>query len=251
VWRQDEPVAPYLVLAAVGRYDLVTRPGPDGTTVTLAFPHSLPAAQRKGFDALDAIAGYFDTTFGPLPGTDLGAIVVDKEDLGLALETQTRPLFGLDAVVPGRVDALAHELGHQWFGDDVSVEDWQDLWLNEGFATYADWLFQAKGGRSIDQIAADAARTYQDEGLTVRDPDAVKTFNLVVYYRGALALHALRRTVGDDVFFRILRTWSRRYSGRNATTEDFVALASDLAGRDLRSFFHAWLDAVPQPKLPG
>jgi aminopeptidase N len=249
VWQEDEPMASYLVLAAVGAYDLDRRTGPDGMDLTFAFPPSLSKARRSAFDELDPIVTYFGDVFGPLPGRDLGAIVVD-DDLGVALEVQSRPLFAMHDISEEQAGPLAHELAHQWFGNDVTLEDWRDLWLNEGFATYADWLYQASRGADIDAVAARTADDFSGVGLTVRDADAAKTFDMVVYNRGALTLHALRKTVGDDDFFRIMRTWVRRHSGRSATTEDFVTLASEVAGRDLTAFFASWLDSPDQPDLP-
>ncbi|MCU1355822.1 MAG: peptidase rane alanine aminopeptidase [Acidimicrobiales bacterium] len=253
-WHEDQPMAPYLVLAAVGRYDLVSRN--DGKRLlTFAFPPDLPAAERAGFDDTEAILDYFTKTFGPLPGAkdgeDAGAIVVDKK-LEVALEAQSRPLFGLDAISGGRVGALSHELAHQWFGDSVTLSNWRDLWLNEGFATYGDWLYRDHTGqRSIERSVADAVEAYGSNGLTVRDPTGTATFDLVVYYRGALTLQALRKTVGDATFFDILRSWAKDQAGRSASSDDFVALASRLAHKDLAPLFHAWLDSAPQPALPS
>ena len=250
VWREREPMASYLVLVAVGHYDLVQRPGPVGTQVLFAFPPDMPAGQRQAYDALDGIMTYYGATFGGPVDDDAGAIVVDKP-IFLALESQTRPLFGTDAISGGIVDALAHELGHQWFGDAVTLADWPDLWLNEGFATYTDWLYRDHLGKErIDDIAAATAARFANVSLTVRDPVAAGRFDMVVYERGALTLHALRKTVGDAAFFEILRTWIRRYDGRSATSDDFVRLSSQIAGRDLTAFFSAWLDHVPQPPLP-
>lgn len=254
-WHEDQPMASYLVLAAVGSYDLVSHTHGDRHDL-FAFPTDLSAAKRAGFDALDPILDYFTQVFGPLPGStgpdgdDEGAVVVD-DDLGVALETQSRPLFGTDSVHDGDTGALAHELGHQWFGDSVTLSTWPDEWLNEGFATYADWLWRDHIGEiHLDQQAAQVAEQYAGVGLTVRDPTAAATFDEVVYNRGALTLQALRKTVGDATFFEILRTWVRRYGGRSASTAQFAALSSKLAGRDLTDFFHRWLDAVPQPALP-
>ncbi|QXC60017.1 M1 family metallopeptidase [Aquihabitans sp. G128] len=249
VWTTDHPMASYLVLAAMGDYDLVQREGPGDVQVVFAFPKGVPEASRKGFDELDAILAFYSDTFGAYPDDDAGAIVV-ATSLGLALETQTRPLFGLDAVGDGKTWALAHEVAHQWFGDAVSPERWSDLWLNEGFATYADWLYRAHLGEDIDVLAsADAGR--EPSGLAVTDPQAAATFDGSVYEGGARALHALRRTIGDDAFFEVLRTWFAEHDGGNATTAEFEALAEQVSGKDLKAFFTAWLDAPKQPQMPG
>lgn len=251
-WQESEPVAPHLVLAAVGHYDLVQRKGPGATKVVLAFPPDLPEAHRRAFDELDDMLSFFASRFGGYPDDDAGAIVVDKE-LGLALETQTRPLFGTDAFLGGaRTFALAHELGHQWFGDLVTVERWPDLWLAEGFATYADLLYRDHlGDIDLDEHMADLADRFQGIASTVRDPRVAGKFAQVVYQRGALTLHALRKTVGDDDFFAILEAWTSGHGGRSASTADFVATAEDVSGKELSAFFTSWLDETPQPDLPA
>lgn len=248
-WTAEEPIAPYLVLAAVGDYDLVRRRHGD-TDLVFAFPPTLPEAKRQGFDDTEAILDYFSSQFGAYPFADAGAIVAPTE-LGLALESQTRPLFGLDGVADDLVPALAHELAHQWFGNAVSPETWLDVWLNEGFATYADWMWGAhEGGVSIDEIAEEAASFEPVGDHPVRSVEAAESFGPEVYEGGALALHALRRTVGDETWSRIVRRWVTTYRGKSATTDDLVALASDEAGKDLHTFFEAWIDTAPQPPLP-
>ena len=249
-WKETEPMAPYLVLAAVGHYDL-QQSRFDGLHSVLAFPHSLAAEKRTGFDPLRRILAFYSASFGAYPDDDAGAIVVPAY-LGLALESQSRPLFGLDSVAVDDVSPLAHELAHQWFGDAVTPDNWTDVWLNEGFATYADWMWEEHiGGRKVDAQAQRTSRQRTDATLAVLDPKAASTFDPAVYDGGALTLQALRKTVGDDVFFRIVRKWVTTYKGKTANTKDFVALASHEAGRDLTTFFHQWLEQAPQPALPS
>lgn len=252
VWQETQEMAPYLVFAAVGDYELELRPvGETEADGVFAYPPDLSQPKRRGFDATDDILDFFGGLFGTYPNDDAGAIVVDVE-LGLALEVQTRPLFGLDGVQDGYTWALAHELAHQWFGDAVTLADWRDLWLNEGFATYADWLWlDHHGDYPLSASVDDAVNRFAGSNLTVRDPTAASTFDMVVYERGALTLQALRLEVGDQAFFRTMKAWVRRFKGKSATTEDFVALASEVAGRDLGDLFSSWLDETPQPELPG
>ena len=249
-WTQREPMASYLALVVVGKLDLVQRDGAPGIRDAFAFPTHLADDRRTGFDQTDEIIEYFADTFGPYPGKDAGAVVVDSS-LGLALETQTRPLFGLDGAGTGDIWALAHEQAHQWFGNAVTPERWIDVWLNEGFATYADWLWMDHHGtQSLDASVGDAVSSAGRSDLAVLDPEAAAALDDVVYDRGALTLEALRRTVGDDTFFEILRTWVATYRGKNASTDDFIAMASDISGEDQRPLLESWLTSTRQPDLP-
>lgn len=248
-WVESEPMASYLVLVAVGDYDLL-RSDHDDVRVVRAFPKSLPKDERQAFDPIEDILDFYSSQFGAYPNDDAGAIVVPTQ-LGLALESQTRPLFGTDGVAGDSAPALAHELAHQWFGDAVSPRTWTDVWLNEGFATYADWMWtEHQGGQTVDDIARHTATMGPADDAAVRDPESAGTFSPAVYEGGALALHALRQTVGDEVFFRIVRRWISTYDGKSASTGDLVAIASDESGKDLSGFFGEWLDQAPQPALP-
>ena len=142
-----------------------------------------------------------------------------------------------------------HELAHQWFGDSVTVRGWRDIWLNEGFATYAESLYRERTepGFDIDATMRALARTRHPP---IADPAPADLFDKNIYERGALTLHALRRSVGDDAFFAVLRAWATERRHANGSTADFVALASRVAGRDVGPLLTAWLTADPMPALP-
>ena len=177
-------------------------------------------------------------------------LVVD-EALGFALETQTMTIIGSDiAADRGRADQiLLHELAHQWVGDAVSPATWKDIWLNEGFATYAEWLWLERTG---GPAAADSARRYEGAAELdppPGDPGPDELFSGPVYIRGGMTLQALREQVGDDHFFEILRTWIDEHRDSTASTEDFIALAEEISGDQLDELFQTWLYDAGLPDL--
>ena len=137
VWESRDPVAGYLVPLHIGVLDETTAVGPHGLPIRTFFADAIPGDSRASFDRLPEMIAYFETTFGPYPFEAYGATVVDVS-LGAALETQTMATHGRDATAEF---VVVHELAHQWFGDSVGLERWQDIWLNEGFATYGEWLW--------------------------------------------------------------------------------------------------------------
>ena len=195
---------------------------------------------------------FFSGLFGPYPFEAFGIVVVDEFET--ALETQTLSIFGRDiAEDPILETVLAHELAHQWFGNNVSPGTWRDIWLNEGFATFAEWLWDEHTGgeaayrrRVFGGHGFIAAGTFPGPG----DPGVEDMFGGSVYVRGGLTLYALRERVGDDGFFAILTEFHSRFSGGTATTEDFVDVAEEISGENLSDLFEAWLFAAEVPDLP-
>ncbi|MFI7417061.1 M1 family metallopeptidase [Nonomuraea sp. NPDC049684] len=249
VWDAREPMAGYLTTVSIGKFQLTdTRSG--GYRVITAVDPKL-AAKATDFAARHApVLDYFSSLFGPYPFSSTGGIVDHEPNVGYALETQTRPIY---PVVPGE-SLLAHELAHQWFGDSVTPTLWRDIWLNEGFATYAEWLWLEKIGSRTVQTSFDGvyARPADDEfwQTPTADPGGpAALFHDPVYDRGAATLHVLRRTVGDNAFFTILRTWANDHKYGNADTAAFVALAERVSGRQLDALFDAWLFQPGKPSL--
>jgi aminopeptidase N len=149
---------------------------------------------------------------------------------------------------------VAHELAHQWFGNSVTVREWKDIWLHEGFACYAEWLWSERSGRK--SAAAHAREHWQrldalPQDLLLGDPGAADMFDDRVYKRGALLLHALRLTIGDEAFLRVLREWVARHRHGSASTEDFTALVEEIVGEPVSDLFDAWLRRTPLPPLPA
>jgi aminopeptidase N len=250
-WREPQPMASYLATVTTGRF-LFRRSRADGIpSYTAIDPREADA--RGVVRKTPRILAFFGARFGRYPFKTTGNIV-DHSSPDDALETQTRPLYHAR---PGQ-GTLAHEQAHQWFGDDVSLERQSDIWLNEGFATWAEWLWQQHVGGPT--VRARAHHIYTRHPARQRgiwnpppaDPQrAVHMFDDTIYNRGAMTLEALRERVGSPTFYRILRAWVSRHRFGNADTHDFIHLADHLAGRDLHHLFAVWLYRPGKPRWPS
>ncbi|MFY1673226.1 M1 family metallopeptidase [Plantactinospora sp. WMMB334] len=251
-WAERAPMASYLVTLVIGRYRVSTGTHAGRPLVT-AIAAGLPAGgpAEESLARTGEIADFLATRFGPYPFDAYGGIAVADNRIGYALETQSRPVYGPAFFATGpNLGVVAHELAHQWFGDSVSIRRWSDLWLNEGFATYAEWLWSEQDGGPSAQAIFEREYAATDWAEPALDPGRSEIFSRAVYKRGALAVHALRRTVGDETFFRILSGWTAERRNGNATTDDFVAHAERVSGKELRAFFGAWLSDTTAPPVP-
>jgi aminopeptidase N len=255
IWQEDRPMATYLIQLLTGDYELVDGVGPNGLPLLSAVLHSDRETMQPFLDVIGDQIDFFDDYFGRYPLDRYGIAITDSFP-GLAMETMERPMFSRSDFSAGRLDSgqqlfLSHELAHQWFGDAVSPARWKDIWLNESFATYGEWMWlDHEGLTSIDDSALAGLASH--EAWSTANPTAEELFQVNSYDGGAVILHALRKTIGDDLFFTLLRTWVSDNSGQSRTTEDFVALANKVAGQDLTGFFATWLYADTLPAaLPG
>jgi hypothetical protein len=218
-------------------------------------PEPVGFAVERAFALQDEVIEFLESTFGPYPFKAAGGIVDDYNGLGFALENQTRPIYAVDFFfdeVSGE-DVVVHEIAHQWYGDSLALAAWQHIWLNEGFATYAEWLWSEKvADRGTAQEIFDFWYSVFAEddpfwALTIGDPGPDALFDFAVYTRGAMTLHQLRLAVGDRDFFKILRRWAQSREGDNVTTNEFIALAERVSGEELSDLFETWLFTDTKP----
>ena len=277
VWRyrQRQPMATELVQLAVGDFEITDRGEADGVPLRDVTPRRLSAELLPHLALSAGHMEWMQDRVGGYPFDLYGSLVVDAP-IGFALETQTLSIFDVAWFrdYPQGVwdPVMLHELAHQWFGDSVSPYEWSDLWLNEGHASWYEFLYAEGNG----QLLEDTTGYPREEGFaTVEElmryvyslgdqwraewgpvaqpvsgePEFLYTPN--AYHGGALVLYALRQEVGEDVFADIQRAWLDRYEGESASTADFIALASDVTGEDLSGFLEAWLYDTTTPEMPG
>jgi aminopeptidase N len=248
VYERNEPTAPYLMSVQIGRYDLVDL----GANQRAAVPHRLRAVLAHDFGRQGQMMTVLERLLGPYPFREYVVVVTD-DDLDDPIEAQGMAVFGRNHLDGRRTHErlAAHELAHQWFGNSLTVADWRQIWLNEGFATYAEWLWSAEsGGPSADVHAArwHAHLATLPRRVVIADPGVDRMFDPTVYKRGALTLHALRTKVGDATFFALLRSWVAEHRHGTVTTDDFREHARRFAPVD--GLLTAWLDRPELPALP-
>jgi len=254
-WCSSKPQATYTTFLAMGQFQIDTATTAGGLPVINAFADDLGEGVEIARDVVGRTPTFIDfysTKFGDYPMEAQGGVVVNGV---FGLETQTRPVYGVGVFAQGYGDYFAaHELTHQWFGDSVSIARWSDIWLNEGFAVYGEFLWSENIGEGTAKELADYdynARPANDPFWQVLPgapgPGEQTQFHTAVYSRGAMTLHALRTTLNDQVFFSILRGWAQEHRYGTGTTEGFIALSERISGKPLRALFETWLFTPGRP----
>ena len=246
VWNETDPMAPYLATSTIGKFDL-TISDIDGIPSYLAIDPQLP--KGNVFRLMPDIVRFYESIYGPYPLNAVGGIADSAKNVGYSLETQTKPIYDRS---PDEL-TVAHELSHMWFGDAVTLTQWPDIWLHEGFATFSEWIWSEHSGNKTAQKYFDNLYNTppQDVAFWTPPPGSPGTpaflFNGTIYYRGGMTLQALRVKIGDFAFFNLLRTWVSRHRYGNVSTPQFVALAEQIGGMELDRFFDVWLYQPDKP----
>ncbi|GMA16720.1 M1 family metallopeptidase [Deinococcus metallilatus] len=252
VFTQAEPIPTYALAVHVNRFERVTAPpvpvGANGAPVVRRdyFPVGTPDSTRSAYALTDEMLRVLSGWFGPYPFGAYGVAVVTPPLP--ALETATLSTM---PVRSSNERVAVHELAHQWFGDAVTPATWADVWLNEGFATYAELLWtEAQGGDGQAVAAHWYAILAQGGTRSLVATQAGQLFDRSAYQRGALALHALRAAVGDAAFRAFLHAYTARFSGKALTTADLLAFAHAQVGGAGEAALRTWVESPGLPPLP-
>jgi aminopeptidase N len=253
-WAEKYPIYPDTIAITVTNFqtfDLVYKDGSGEFPLHFfVFPEDLDKA-KKQFPVLLSMLQSHIKHFGPYPFA--------REKYGIAeftvdsfREHQTLPSLGAKLITGdnSRDFVLAHESAHQWFGNSISVKNWSNIWLNEGFASYAYALWQEDiGGAAAYQKAMKGfVREFPGPVFIRNASDENQLFSNTTFRKGAWVLHMLRHVIGDDAFFRSLRMYVSKFSYSNADTEDFRAVCEQVSGKKLDWFFSEWVYGEGQPK---
>lgn len=254
-FEAKDQMASYLSTVHVGEYVLSEDVSPGGVPIRNYFPTDIVKEAEHDFGRVPEMMDFFSEKFGKYPFEVYGNIVMDTNLGGAAaLETQTLPLYDRGMVTGDRRTerVLVHELAHHWFGNSVSPGDWKDIWLNEGLASYAEvlWTEHKQGPEARDRVLARSRQIVDRYGSKdpIADPSPRGLFDSKVYQGGQLAVHALRQDVGDDNFFKILKSYGERHRDSTAVTKDLIDISSEIANKDMQPFFDKWVYSSELPR---
>jgi aminopeptidase N len=243
-WIEPEPMATYLATATVGRFDVDEDGNPPGTP-----SYSLIAvdkrSERGAVDRTVEIVDFLEDTLGTYPFAATGGIVDRAPRVGYALETQTRPIYNS----PPSGQLVAHELAHQWLGNNITLNEWSQIWLNEGFAQWSQWLWaESEGGQTLTErvdelceIPASQRKFWNPPPASVPGPEVM--FDATVYDRGAMTVQRLRELIGDTDFSATLDDWLAQDPEGAYDTDDLIAIVKDnttTADVTIDEFFDDW-----------
>ena len=246
-WRENHPIAYYLISVAVAPYvEYVsyasTAGGPRVPIVNYLYDQASLTRYQADIDRTPDFIENFSQLFGSYYFADekYGHAMAP---IGGGMEHQT-----MTTLQDFSFTLVAHELFHQWFGDNVTCASWEDIWLNESFASYGEYVsLQAFDTPANARAWMDDAQARAQNNLTgtVRVPDTTsvsRIFNYnLTYKKGAAVVHMLRYLCHDDArFYRVLRTYQRQFSGRTVHTPDLQRLFEAELGQPLDYFFQQW-----------
>ncbi|MFF4346139.1 M1 family metallopeptidase [Streptomyces sp. NPDC001530] len=267
-YRSRAPIATELVQITVGDYTVKDRQGPSGLGLRDVVPTARAAALEPALALTPGLLEWVEQRLGAFPFETYGLLPCNSDDPNAfdftGLETQTLTLYKPNFLLQEEKKIgshMMHELVHSWFGNSVSPATWADLWLNEGHADFYGLLYRYERGwpdsLGLTSMEARMKDTYAKGDLwrqssgPVAAPKAANLFDSQRYLGGVLVLYALREVVGEDVFHLIERTFLERHRNSAASTEDYIAVASEVSGQDQSGFLKDWLYGTKTPRMPN
>ena len=262
-WKQEKSHVSYLMTLVVGRFE-VTREQWRGRPVTYYVPPDQAVDTARTFGRTVEMLDFFSDTFGiEYPWEKYAQVVVEQFTGGGMENTSATTLYrgvmhDKRAMLDSTPDRLiAHELGHQWWGDLVTCRNWSHLWLNEGFATYSEvlWYEHKLGRDEADYLLYSKSRSGRSGTALTRPivdrhyPSPRSMFDSRVYPKAGWVLHMLRHRVGDDAFFRALKRYGTVYAYQVAETGELRRTFERLLGHSLERFFFDWTERPGHPVL--
>ncbi|MBI2416614.1 MAG: M1 family metallopeptidase [Ignavibacteriales bacterium] len=254
-WKSEYQIATYLICLYVSRYEYFedSYTGLDGAVMPIKYyvlARHLEAA-KKDFKNHPRMLQVFASLFGEYPFIKEKYGVAEFLWQGGAMEHQTITGVGTVMINGNNYfeDIYIHELAHHWWGNSVTIKNWNDIWLNEGFASYSEILYleKVKGHEAVQQKLTEFSEYRQGSTLYAPSEDL---FSSIVYHKGAYVLHMLRQEIGDTLFLTVLREYYKKYAYRYASTEDFKNVCEKISGRNLKRFFDQWVyKGTETPKL--
>jgi aminopeptidase N len=239
-WHLAEPSASYLTTVAFADYTSTSNTSAGGVEISYWVPTDSPQLAR-GLERAAAGLDWLEERLGPYPFDTLGFLLVDSQS---GMETQTMVTLGITDYTLSE-PVLVHEMAHHWYGNQVTPQDWRDVWMNEGMAMYLQAMWEAeRSGITIDEqmdsYAADEEAFRAESGPPAAyDPGEFGEGN--IYYGPALMWHELRERIGDDAFLRLTRAWPTARDNRSTGRDDYWAWLEEETGEELTDFFDAWL----------
>ncbi|HEX5862258.1 MAG TPA: M1 family metallopeptidase [Nocardioides sp.] len=248
-WHLDEPAASYLVTTAFGNFKMTRDRSDSGVPLTYWTPRGDADAVRSMQVAGEEL-DWIEEKLGPYPFSTLGLVVVDSES---GMETQTMITLG-DTDYTLSPSVVVHEIVHHWYGDQVTPRDWRDVWMNEGMTMYLQMLWDSQRyniplrDMLFDASAADPSMRSSAGPPANYDPATFGEGN--IYYIPALMWDEIRRRVGDQRFWSLVKAWPRSHDNANAGYADITAWWSRKTGQNLRPLFDRWLLGQTSPPFP-
>jgi aminopeptidase N len=256
-WHSADPVATYAATLALGHYTRLDDTGPHGLPITYWLRTGQDERLTEAFKRTPKSLAWLEDHFGPYPFAAAGVVAVDSLS---AMETQQMVTYGAKLRRGGAdynadtvEEILLHELSHQWFGDAVTPTDWTGLWLNEGWAMYAEWLWAVDQDGGGDDRWVQRALTGDERSRPVAGPPGHPRADHFgennVYLGPALMLHEIHHTVGDAAFFSLARDWVQTHRNQQVNRDTFIAFVNQHTARDFTALITKWLDSPTTPTL--